>query len=91
MEFVEKCARSCAVLCNFLRTWLEALISKACSGLSGVLLRTTAQLLAHWCFPNFQTSFFYIQAQARNSQPGDRPGYKKLRMAQLLLWIGVTH
>src|SRR5881392_3557020 len=42
-----KCARSCAPLRNFLRTWLQSLQDVACRAVGSRILRSTAQLLAH--------------------------------------------
>jgi len=41
------CARSCAALRNFLRTRLEALISRMLCSETGRIARLIAQLLAH--------------------------------------------
>jgi hypothetical protein len=41
------CARSCAAVRNFLRTWLEAFAVKVCSVFEGLFNEMTAQLLAH--------------------------------------------
>ncbi len=46
VETHEKCARSCAVLRNFLRTWLEATSFKASSVLCQAFHGISAQLLA---------------------------------------------
>jgi hypothetical protein len=44
---MQKCARSCAVLRNFLRTWLQALYDGAFRGFFGRFCKSSAQLLAH--------------------------------------------
>ncbi|WP_109784887.1 iron chelate uptake ABC transporter family permease subunit [Pseudomonas sp. OV226] len=45
---IEKCARSCAVVCKKLRTWLETTIYLGCSGLSSEILGASAQEVAHF-------------------------------------------
>ncbi|UVM47727.1 hypothetical protein LOY38_14850 [Pseudomonas sp. B21-015] len=61
-EFIEKCARSCAVVCKKLRTWLEALKYLGCRDLSRGSDGASAQEVAH-----FRSDLSALLADGKNT------------------------